>query len=257
MIKAVVFDLDGTLVDSLGDIGQALNHALQEYGLAPKSQEWVRAHVGLGAAHLIAGALGFDESSPAFAGIMESFGDYYNSHPADTTTPFEGVPECLAELEAAGKTLAVLSNKPTDVTLKVVDILGWRPLFAFVWGGDSFPEKKPSPLALLHLMSECGLSPGEVLMVGDSSADVRCAAAAGAVSAWFSGGYGTLETGSSPGFAFGRMGELCPFVLGREQLKGSPGCGILPAGSENVGAPPEQLGLVPAGAGDGLFSGMS
>ena len=125
--------------------------------------------------------------------VLGEFVRRYAAHPCDRTIPYPGVGEALAACHARGLLLAVLSNKPAGIVVKVIEILGLAPFFRFVWGGDSFPERKPSPLPLRHFMAETGLHPAEVIMVGDSPADIQSARDAGVRSAFFPGGYGRLD----------------------------------------------------------------
>jgi phosphoglycolate phosphatase len=208
-VRGIVFDLDGTLVDSLTDITASLNHALARWRLPAKDPAWMRLNVGQGAAFLVAQAVAGTSGEDRQAEILAAFVAHYEAHPCPATFPYPGVPEALADCHARGLTLAVLSNKPAGIVVRVVDAMGWRPWFRYVWGGDSFPEHKPSPLPLRHFMMATGLAPEEVLMVGDSSADVLCARNADARCAFFPGGYGRLDgTGLTADFTLASMGDL-------------------------------------------------
>jgi phosphoglycolate phosphatase len=212
-IRGLVFDLDGTLVDSLEDITFNLNHALGRAGLPPRDSAWTRRNVGQGAAHLVDQAVNGTAGPDRAEAVLGDFLARYEAHPCDRTSPYPGVREALAACHARGLALAVLSNKPAGITVKVVEILELAPFFRFVWGGDSFPERKPSPLPLLHFMARTGLSPAEVLMVGDSAADVQSARHAGIRSAFFPGGYGRLDgSGLSPDFYLQSMEGLIPLL---------------------------------------------
>jgi phosphoglycolate phosphatase len=212
-IRGLVFDLDGTLVDSLDDITGNLTHALERFGLPPRDSAWTRRHVGQGAAHLVGQAMDGTAGRDRAEAVLGEFIAHYEAHPCDHTRPYPGVREALAACHARGLVLAVLSNKPAGITVRVIEALGMALYFRFVWGGDSFPERKPSPLPLRHFLAATGLAPAEVLMVGDSAADVQSARAAGVRSAFFPGGYGQLDgPGLAPDYYLSSMNELVPLL---------------------------------------------
>ena len=217
-IRGLVFDLDGTLVDSLDDITFNLNHALALAGLPPRDKNWARRNVGQGVAHLVRQALDGTAGQDREEAVLAEFVARYEAHPCDRTFPYPGVREALTACHARGLVMAVLSNKPAGITVKVIEILGMAPFFRFVWGGDSFPERKPSPLPLRHFLAETGLVPAEVLMVGDSAADIQSAHDAGVRSAYLPGGYGRLDgDGLTPDFLLQSMDELVPLLERLEQ----------------------------------------
>lgn len=208
-IRALVFDLDGTLVDSLDDIARSLNHALRSLSLASLDTGWVREHVGQGAAWLAACAARSCGSPDLQDLLLARFRDHYEAHPCETTAPYPGVEDFLAGLACRRLPLGVISNKPTSIVRKVLDILGFSRYFQQAWGADAFPEKKPSPLPLLHFLNSSGVPAGRLLMTGDSAVDMECARQAGTRSAFFTGGYGRLAEGAAvPEFCFGRWPEL-------------------------------------------------
>ncbi len=212
-IRGLVFDLDGTLVDSLDDITFHLNHALALAGLPPRDKAWARRNVGQGVAHLVRQALDGAAERDREEAVLGAFVARYEAHPCDRTFPYPGVREALAACHARGLVLAVLSNKPAGITVKVIEALGMANLFRHVWGGDSFPERKPSPLPLRHFLAETGLAPTEALMVGDSAADIQSARGAGVRSAFFPGGYGRLDGDApAPDFILPSMSELVPLL---------------------------------------------
>lgn len=215
MIRAVVFDLDGTLVDSLPDIHASLNYALATVGIAPRSSDWVRRHVGHGAAYLIDSALAGEPDPTRQDRVLNEFVTFYEAHPCPSTRPYSGVMETLRDFHRHGLSQAVISNKPAAIVRRVVAILDMAPFFEYVWGGDSFPEKKPSPMPLRHLMARKGFLPTEVLMVGDSGADIESARLAGVWSCFCTGGYGTLDGACAPPHRLiGNFAELPPIVFG-------------------------------------------
>jgi phosphoglycolate phosphatase len=173
-----VFDLDGTLVDSIGDLVVAVNRLVAERGGRPLRHDEVVGMVGEGASLLVARA--FDASAiledPATS--LARFLEIYDSVLPGTTRPYPGVPEMLASLARAAP-LAVLTNKPTDAATKILSMLGLDRFFARIVGGDGPFGRKPSPDGLLHLAADAGVDPGSTWMIGDSTVDLRAAHAAG------------------------------------------------------------------------------
>ena len=175
----LVFDLDGTLIDSSLDLALAVNATRAEAGLAPLSLEQVASYVGNGAEMLIRRALGPDASSAAVVEGLAFFLRYYREHMLVHTRLYPGVREALETWRAFGKTMAVLTNKPVVFSRDLVKGLGVAEFFARVYGGNSFETKKPDPYGLRLIMRELGVAPARTLMVGDSSVDVITARNAG------------------------------------------------------------------------------
>jgi len=197
-IRGMVFDLDGTLVDSLEDIATNLNAALTAFGLDTLRPEWVRRNLGHGARYLTLQALAAQGRDDLGEAVVTEFIRTYNEHPVGTTVPYPGVRRLLERFRDQGIIMAVSSNKPASITTQVIDILNLAPFFRHVWGGDSFAEKKPSPLALQHFVAQHALDPVAVMMVGDSRADVQAAQRAGVCSCFVHNGYGALDPGDPP-----------------------------------------------------------
>jgi phosphoglycolate phosphatase len=178
-LRLLVFDLDGTLVDSAGDLAAAVNETLARLGpgTPPLPLQTVRAFVGNGAGQLVARSLAQAGLAVSREEALAVFLDCYRARLLDTTRPYPGVVEGLDRL--ADRTLAVLSNKPGDMCRHILTELGLASRFARVWGGGDFAARKPDPGGLLDLLRELGASPAETLMVGDSPIDVRTARNAG------------------------------------------------------------------------------
>lgn len=174
----LVFDLDGTLIDSKLDLALAVNAARADAGLEPLPHETVYSYVGNGAPVLIRRALGPGASDEQVEASLEFFLNYYREHMLDNTRLYPGVGESLEEW-GGKKQLAVLTNKPVKFSRMILDGLGVGKLFARVYGGNSFETKKPDPLGLNHLIKELKIPPPRVLMVGDSAVDVQTARNAG------------------------------------------------------------------------------
>lgn len=175
---ALVFDLDGTLVDSRPDLASAVNATRERLGLPPLSLAAVTGMVGEGARVLVRRALPESVAGAAFDEALALFLDLYFERCLEGTRAYPGIPEALAEL-AAGRPLAVLTNKPERHSRKVLAGLGLLPWFEAVVGGDTLPARKPDPAGLLSLAARWGLPPGEVLLVGDSAVDAATARAGG------------------------------------------------------------------------------
>src|SRR5262245_11581220 len=174
-----VFDLDGTLVDSTEDLASAVNAALREIapGMSPLPVMLVRSLIGNGARSLIEGSLRQAGLPRPVDDVLPVFLRHYEACLLDTTRLYPGVAEGLAAL--AGRTLAVLSNKPGPMCRTILNGLGIASSFARIWGAGDFPGRKPDPEPLRLLMRELNAARDDTLLVGDSGIDVRTARAAG------------------------------------------------------------------------------
>lgn len=175
--ELLVFDLDGTLVDSKRDLADSVNRALREFGVPALPRETIYSYVGNGAMTLLRRSLGprREEMLPA---VLSFFLDDYRDHLLDTTVPYPGVEETLDRWHGRYR-MAVLTNKPVDMTRTILEGLSLSRHFPEVRGGDSFPNKKPHPEGLLALVDAFGTVPSRTLMVGDSVNDVLAGKAAG------------------------------------------------------------------------------
>lgn len=176
--RAALFDLDGTLVDSLGDIAGALGRLLSEEGLAPLDLAEVRTMVGDGAGVLVKRAFAAAGREPPADGYAR-FTALYGEAACVETRLYPGVEPLLRGLAAEGCGLAVATNKPVALAHAVLEGLGVAPLFQVVAGGDSYPVRKPHPDHLLRPLAEMGVAPDLAVMVGDGENDVKAAQAAG------------------------------------------------------------------------------
>ncbi len=176
--RLVVFDLDGTLIDSIGDLAAAVNALLAERAAGPLPVAAVAAMVGEGARLLVARAMAAAGLDGDPAEGLPRFLEIYDGLLPGETRPYEGIPEVLAVLGRRAR-LTVLSNKPTEASLKLLDALGLMPFFAQVIGGDGPFPRKPAPEGLLHLAADAGVRPDETVLVGDSTIDLLTANAAG------------------------------------------------------------------------------
>jgi phosphoglycolate phosphatase len=175
----VVFDLDGTLIDSAEDIKTAVNRTLARLspGLPPLPLERVRSFVGDGAKLLLERCLGEVGLDREPGSVLPLFLESYRGCLLDTTRLYPGVTETLLRL--ADRDLAVLTNKPGAMSRRIVEGLGLGGRFVRVYGGDDLPARKPDPVGLVRLLDEVGVAPQQAVMVGDSAVDVRTGRAAG------------------------------------------------------------------------------
>ena len=177
----VVFDLDGTLVDTAPDLSAALNHVLRAAGGTPLALAEVRHMVGAGARALIERGIAANGSRLAGADrdeMLDLFLHHYEAHIADRSRPFPGAGALLERLRAAGVALGICTNKPQALTLALLDALDLRRHFAAIVGADAAPEKKPHPAHLECVLAGLG-GDGPAVMVGDSPTDVAAARAYG------------------------------------------------------------------------------
>jgi phosphoglycolate phosphatase len=171
----LIFDLDGTLIDSRLDLAHSVNATRTHMGMPALENEKVYSYVGNGAPVLIRRAMGEKATEPEVQEALEFFMEYYREHVLDFTTLYPGVKESLERLSAAGKRMAVLTNKPVRMSRMIVEGLGVAPCFFQVYGGNSFDFKKPHPIGIETLMREAACDRSRTLMVGDSSVDVQTA----------------------------------------------------------------------------------
>jgi len=182
----VVFDLDGTLIDSSLDIAGSANHALGAHGLPTLSVAEISRYVGDGARWLLARAARLEPDAPALDALLATFIAHYTDHPTDHTQLLPGARETLARL--AHLPLALCTNKPRAITDRVLEDLALTGAFQVVIGGGDLPKNKPDPLPLQHIAGRLGLATTELVMVGDGAQDIGCAKAAGAHAIGVEGG---------------------------------------------------------------------
>lgn len=180
-VSKLVFDLDGTLVDTAPDLAAAMNHALGEAGRPPVPLDDVRHMVGLGARRLLEAGLeatGGRIDAAGEAALLERFLDNYRENVARLSRPFPGAGELLAELAGRGIALGLCTNKPQGLTETLMTTLGFDRFFASIVGGDALAVRKPDPAHLRHVIDRLG-GDGPALFVGDSEVDLETARAAG------------------------------------------------------------------------------
>lgn len=212
--ELLIFDLDGTLIDSKQDLADSVNATRAWMGLEPLPLEQVSSYVGNGAPMLVRRALpGATEAQLAEA--LRHFLNYYREHMLDATTLYPGVREALDEMHDAGKHLAILTNKPVRFSVTLLEGLGLDLHFFRIYGGNSFQEKKPHPVGIHALMQERGIAPENTVMVGDSAVDILTARNAGTLACGVSWGFRpeTFEE-APPDLRIDDLRELSRLVCG-------------------------------------------
>jgi phosphoglycolate phosphatase len=190
VIKLILFDLDGTLVNSIVDITNALNYAIEPHNLEKLTAAGTVGMVGEGLTTLVKRVLG-EERSSIFPDVMDRFMRYYSDHLSDFSVPYPGVPETLEKLDAYRK--AVVSNKREALSKRLLDALNLSHYFDVVLGSDSVGEKKPSPKPVLRIVEMVKVKPDEAVIVGDSNYDIEAGRAAGIKTIAVTYGYRGVE----------------------------------------------------------------
>ena len=213
-MKLLIFDLDGTLIDSKLDLAHAVNATRAHMGMPALEHQRVYSYVGNGAPVLIRRALGEEATELQVEEALEFFLEYYREHPLDFTRLYPGVRESLERLGQAGKQMAVLTNKPVRISRAILAGLGVQDFFFRIYGGNSFEFKKPHPVGVEALMRETGVGRDATLMVGDSSVDVETARNAGIACCGVTYGFQPESLADpAPDRLVDRMEDLADWVL--------------------------------------------
>ena len=189
VLKLIIFDLDGTLVDSRLDIMHAVNHAVSPYAIDPVDLAETTELVGEGAIRLMEKLLKKRKVNHDISMLVDRFESYYSAHPVSHTVVYPGVPETLRLLRDYRK--AIVSNKFRSISLQVLERLELSQYFEEVAGVDTFPERKPSPLPVLRIMERFRARPKDTVIVGDSMYDIQAGRAAGTKTVAAAYGYGS------------------------------------------------------------------
>ncbi len=210
-VRALIFDLDGTLIDSKRDLILSVNAMLREMRRAELAEETIAAYVGHGAPQLVARALGESATEEELRCALQFFLGYYEDHKMDTTCAYPGVAETLERLAALP--MAVLTNKPARISVRILDGLGLSKYFRAIYGGNSFETKKPDPLGAKTILREFRAAPEETLLIGDSEVDIQTARNAGTLAAAVNYGFGTHDRSAHPADVYlDRLSDLVPLL---------------------------------------------
>jgi phosphoglycolate phosphatase len=188
--RALIFDLDGTLSDSKRDLIHSVNAMLREMGREQLEEETISGYIGHGAPLLVARALGGRATEEESKHALQFFLAYYEDHKMDSTRAYPGVAETLGRLRQRDLRMAVLTNKPVRISVRILSALGLSEYFRAIYGGNSFETKKPDPLGAKTILGELGVAPREAIMVGDSEVDVQTARNTGTMAAAVNYGFG-------------------------------------------------------------------
>jgi phosphoglycolate phosphatase len=209
-LQLILFDLDGTLVDSATDITNAFNYSIGRYGVPPVSREEIEAMLGEGMALIMKKFDEWKEMGLDPTTVRKHFREFYLEHIAVYSAPYPGVEDTLQRLASFKK--AVLSNKLEVFTMKTLKQLNLLRHFDLVMGGDSGPERKPSPQAILSVLSKLDIPAEETLMVGDTAYDVQAGRGAGVKTAAVMYGYGSSGFSDGADFTVDAFPELIDIV---------------------------------------------
>ena len=217
-VRALIFDLDGTLIDSKLDLIRSVNAMLVEMGREMLQEDIISGYIGHGAPQLIAKALGSGADEEERERALKFFLAHYEGHKLDSTCAYPGVVEALEDLKSFP--MAVLTNKPVRVSVRILEGLGLKNYFQAVYGGNSFETKKPDPLGARKILKELAAAPAEAMVIGDSEVDVQTARNAGTFAATVNYGFGTHDRAAFPADVYlDRLTDLPP-LLQNSKAKG-------------------------------------
>jgi phosphoglycolate phosphatase len=195
-VRAFLFDLDGTLIDSKLDLVNSVNFMLREMQREVLPLATVAGYIGHGAPRLVADALGPETAEADRKRGLEIFLAHYGEHNLDATRAYPGVVEGLEVLQ--DRPMAVLTNKPKKISVDILEALGLLKYFRAVYGGDSFEKKKPDPAGALTILKDLGAQPQEAAMVGDSDVDIKTARNTGMLAIAVNYGFGQHDRQAQP-----------------------------------------------------------
>jgi len=211
-VRALIFDLDGTLIDSHRDLIRSVHAMLEEMGREQLHEDTISGYIGHGAPQLVGRALGSSATEDECQRALNFFLAHYDEHKLDSTCAYPGVPEALEHLAAFP--MAVLTNKPVRVSMRILEALGLAKYFRAVYGGNSFETKKPDPLGAQTILREFAVAPAEAILIGDSEVDVQTARNAGILAAAVNYGFGTHDRAAHPADIYlDRLTDLVPLLV--------------------------------------------
>lgn len=217
MLKAVIFDLDGTILNTIDDLADSANRVLAAHGYPLHPTEQYKTFVGNGIPKLIERMLPPDASPEEFEHTLAEFQRCYDLHKEDKTAPYAGIPEMLAALKAHGLKLCVLSNKQHDLSVKIVTHYFGSDTFDIIQGkADAFPAK-PDPTSCNALIARLGIAKSDILYVGDSNVDMQTGANAGLTKCGVSWGFRSVEelTGAGADYIAHIPQDIINIALGK------------------------------------------
>ena len=213
-LQLLIFDLDGTLIDSKLDLALSVNAMLTQVGRGPLPHDLIGTYVGHGVAKLVRRALGEAASDSEVETCVTIFIEHYRKHMLDNTVAYPGVIEALDALDGRG--LAVLSNKPVVFSCEILAGLKMARYFAFIYGGNSFEQKKPDPMGVRKLMADLNATPQHTLIIGDSDTDVLTGRNAGVWTCGVTYGFGAPTLANvPPDLTLDDLRQLPPLLKGQ------------------------------------------
>ncbi len=208
-VRALIFDLDGTLIDSKLDLIHSVNAMLTEMGRVKLSDEVISSYIGHGAPMLVSRALGGTAKEDELARGLSYFLDYYEEHKLDNTRLYPETAETLAKLSEQKIAMAVLTNKPVKISVRILEALGVARYFQAIYGGNSFETKKPDPLGAKAILGEFKVNAASAMMIGDSEVDIQTARNADMIATAVNYGFGVHDRGQHPADIYlDRMSDL-------------------------------------------------
>jgi phosphoglycolate phosphatase len=212
-VRALIFDLDGTLIDSERDLVDASNAMLRELARAELPPATISSYIGHGARSLCASALGPGATAAQLAQALQIFLGHYEAHKLDYTRAYPGVCAALESFSQANIPMAVLTNKPTQISEQILQGLGLTRHFSAVYGGDSFAAKKPDPAGVHKILEQFSVAPSDTLFIGDSEVDVQTARNAGTIAVTVNHGFGQHNRAAHPADLYvDGLSELVPLL---------------------------------------------
>ncbi len=210
-VRALIFDLDGTLIDSKLDLIRSVNAMLLEMGREQLHEDTISGYIGHGAPQLVGRALGNNATETERERALKFFLAHYEEHKLDSTCAYPGVLEALEQLTALP--MAILTNKPVRVSKRILEALGLAKYFRAVYGGNSFETKKPDPHGAQTVLREFRVASAEAILIGDSEVDVLTARNAGTLAAAVNYGFGTHDRAAHPADIYlDRLTDLPPLL---------------------------------------------
>src|ERR1700753_3099109 len=212
-VRALIFDLDGTLIDSKLDLIHSVNAMLTEQGRAKLSDEGISSYIAHGAPMLVSRALGGVAKEDELARGLAYFLDYYEEHKLDNTCLYPETSVTLAKLGSQNIAMAVLTNKPVKISVRILEALGVAKHFRAIYGGNSFETKKPDPLGANSILQELRVDAADAMMIGDSEVDIQTARNADMIATAVNYGFGIHDRAQHPADIYlDRMSDLLGVV---------------------------------------------